>query len=68
MSVYAVLVSNIGIVADNLNNPILARKEYGDWVKAAKAPQGRAAGESVTLLKDGEPELEYFVANETDYN
>lgn len=65
MSLYSVVVSNIGTVADCLNNPILARKEYGDWVKAAKAPHGRASGESVTLFKDGEPELEHFRAEET---
>ena len=63
MPIYSVVVSNIGTVADGLNNPILARKEYGDWLKAAIAPHGRASGESVTLFKDGEPELEHFVAN-----
>ena len=66
MPIYSVVVSNIGIVADGLNNPILARKEYGDWVKIAKTPRGRASGESVTLCKDGEPELEHFGSNETD--
>ena len=64
MSIYSVVVSNVGTVADNLNNPVLARKEYGDWVKAAKAPHGRAAGESVTLLKDGEPELAHCGTSE----
>ena len=66
MSVYSVVVSNIGIVADGLNNPILARKEYGDWVKIAKTPNSRASGESVTLYRDGEPELEHSGPNETD--
>lgn len=64
MSMYSVVVSNIGTVADGLNNPILARKEYGEWVKAAKAPHGRASGESVTLFKDGEPELEHYGTSE----
>lgn len=64
MSNYSVVVSNVGTVADNMNNPILARKEYGEWVKAAKAPHGRASGENVTLFKDGEPVIEHYGTSE----
>ena len=54
MHKYEVVVSNIGTVASDIDNPVAAKTEYGYWVKASKSPHGRASGESVTLIKDGE--------------
>lgn len=64
MSTYSVVVSNVGTVATDISNPVLARKEYGEWVSASKSLYGRASGESVTLFNNGDIELEYFGTNE----
>lgn len=65
MSFYEVLVGNVGHVHGG-NNPVSARKEYGDWKKLSEQNYGRAAGEPVTLFKDGDPELEYTPPGEAD--
>ena len=34
--------------------------EYGQWIKQSESNSGRAAGEPVTLMCDGEPKFEYL--------
>lgn len=50
---YEVIVGNIGTVYDG---PLFkeALTSYSEYKRQSKAHYGRAAGESVTLLKDGE--------------
>ncbi len=52
-SIYTVLVGNIGTVYDG---PLLkqALEDYGEYKRQSISNYGRAAGEPVTLLKDGE--------------
>jgi len=59
MAWYEVVVGNIGTVYDG-NNPVEARKDYGEYVKQSKNGYGRAAGESVTIFKDGDVHLEHI--------
>lgn len=58
MKKYQVIVGNIGTVT---TVPSLAEAEgcYEKWVKISKAAYGRASGESVTLMVDGEPIKEH---------
>jgi hypothetical protein len=51
---YEVLCDNIGLVhqGDDLTE---ARQVYNQYVVKSKEGEGRAAGEDVTLLEDGEP-------------
>ena len=58
MAVYEVVVGNIGKVHEG-NNPVDARKIYGEYRAQSLSNTGRAGGEDVTLFKDGEPELEF---------
>lgn len=52
--VFEVIVGNVGTVHTG-NDYATARKEYCIYVDVSKAGVGRAAGESVYLMKDGEP-------------
>lgn len=56
---YQVIVGNIGQVWEGVN-PIRANGVYGHYRKMSKANIGRAGGEDVTILTDGEPTTEYF--------
>lgn len=56
---YSVLVSNVGTVFDRACYLSEARAEYAQCVELSKGAYGRMAGESVTLLCDGEPIAEY---------
>ena len=58
MAKYELCVGNIGTF-DVGNNPIMARKKYGEVVRLSKEGHGRVSGEDVALLEDGEPILEY---------
>jgi hypothetical protein len=58
MSNYQVIVGNIGLVHES-NNLITARGAYGEYKRQSQSNYGRAAGEAVTLFKDGEPHVEY---------
>jgi len=56
---YEVLVSNIGRVHQGTGY-FEALGEYGSWVNESKSRHGgRAMGETVTLMKNGEPMREY---------
>ena len=59
MERYQVIVGNIGQVYDG-NNPIEARKVYGEYKRQSIDNYGRAAGESVTIFDNGEIDIEYI--------
>lgn len=65
MSHYEVIVGNIGQVYEG-NKPIDARKVYGIYKRKSLSGDGRAAGEPVTVLKDGEIDLEYIPEETVD--
>lgn len=56
---YEVIVGNIGTVHTG-NNPIEARKVYGEYKTLSQSGHGRAAGEPVTIMRDGDIDLEYI--------
>ena len=55
---YEVIVGNIGTVYDG-GSRRLADKNYAEYVQQSKSDYGRAAGESVTLMKDDDIAKEY---------
>ena len=58
MNKFQVVVGNIGTVYDG-NNYMQAQARYAAYVKASKSPHGRAAGEPVTLMHNGDIRCEY---------
>lgn len=58
MAFYEVICGNIGQVHSG-NNPSDANDMYDEFVRQSKANSGRAAGESVYLMEDGEIIAEY---------
>lgn len=58
---YEIIVGNIGQVHD-CTNAKEALAVYTEYVNQSSASYGRAAGEDVTIMRDGEPWREY-VAN-----
>jgi len=63
-SKYVVNVGNIGNIDCESKEDAL--KTYNEYVQQSKSGYGRASGESVILLEDGEPIKEYFGTNEAD--
>ncbi len=57
---YQVIVGNIGTVYDG-DNGFDARRTFMSYVKDSGAKYGRASGEPVTLMRDGEPVEEHSV-------
>lgn len=58
-ALYEVTVGNIGHVYTGPSGK-KARADFAWYVKQSKLGVGRAAGEQVTLCKDGEPIKEHF--------
>lgn len=58
MAQYQVIVGNIGTVYDGTSRKV-AVNTYDEYVKQSTRGIGRAAGESVLLMADGEPEQEH---------
>lgn len=58
MSQYEIIVGNVGTVCRTCNGTA-AVKAYNEQVENSKAAFGRAAGEPVTMMRDGEPTREY---------
>ena len=56
---YEVIVSNIGTVYEGTNG-FKAIREYNAYVGISKRSIGRAAGERVTMLRDGEIHKEHI--------
>lgn len=54
--IYQVIVGNIGTVYSG-NTEQTACDIFDEYVKMSQAPYGRASGESVTLMMDGEVAL-----------
>lgn len=61
MARYEVIVGNVGTVPVG-NELSEAESVFDDYVKMSAAEIGRAAGEDVVLMEDGEPIKEYFAA------
>lgn len=55
--IWTVIVSNVGLVYTG--NMGQAKRYFAEYVTQAKYEGGRMGGESVTLMKDGEPFEEY---------
>jgi hypothetical protein len=55
---YQVVVGNIGTVYDGTTEEI-ALASYDAYKLLSREPRGRASGEAVTVLRDGEPWLEF---------
>lgn len=55
---WSVIVGNIGTVYHG-HSESKARTTYLNYVHQSQAAYGRASGEPVTLLRDGEPVKEY---------
>jgi len=62
---YEVVVGNVGSVYSGQDMASGLRK-FSDYVNASKAEVGRAGGESVTLLCDGEIIKEYVGTIDAD--
>ena len=60
MSIYEVIVGNLGTVHSG-KSELSARKVFAEYVKKSLTGQGRASGEEVTILKDGEPIKTHYV-------
>lgn len=59
MNKYQVIVGNIGTIYDgNFYGDAMAI--YAHYVEASKYDMGRAAGENVTLMNEGEISVEYI--------
>ncbi len=59
MNLYQVIVGNIGTVEDT-DSIVKANATFREYVEQSQSNVGRAGGEDVTLLRDGEPTREYF--------
>lgn len=59
MAKYQVIVGNIGTVYDG-DNGFEANKQYNSYIGQSKAKFGRAAGETVTLMKDDDIHKEHI--------
>ncbi len=55
---FEVVVGNIGTVYSG-NNFMQASAKYSSYLKDSESGYGRAAGENVTLLHDGEIRMEH---------
>ncbi len=67
MAMYQVIVGNVGLVVDT-DNKAEANVAFRQYVNNSKNNIGMASGETVTLMVDGELDLEHFGDNDrTDY-
>jgi hypothetical protein len=62
---WEVVVGNVGTVFDGTRESA-ARQTYKDYVIKSKSNNGRAGGEDVTLMKNGEPVAEHFGTNQNE--
>jgi hypothetical protein len=62
-SKYQVIVGNVGTTYDGPSR-ILATAGYGEYKRQSQQGYGRVAGESVTLMRDGEPMWEHAGSRE----
>jgi hypothetical protein len=58
MSTYEVICGNVGSVYSGTDEAE-ARAKYQTYIEASKAEYGRASGEDVTLMRDGDIADEY---------
>jgi hypothetical protein len=62
---YTITVGNVGTVYEGTSSREAA-ETFDEYVSQSAADYGRAAGEPVTLWKDGEPWREYEGTNTED--
>ena len=55
---YEVIVGNIGTVYDG-NDLAEANRKFDTYVEQSKSGRGRAGGEDVTIMTNGEPTREF---------
>ena len=58
MKTYIVVVGNIGVVVETQSIGV-AHDTFDGWMEMSKSKHGRASGETVTLMVDGEIMNEY---------
>ena len=58
MKTHQVIVGNVGTVLDT-HNPAEALRTFNQYIAISKSGSGRASGEPVTLMTNGEPFREY---------
>lgn len=58
MARYQVIVGNVGLVYSG-DDPVDAKDAYNEYKEMSVSGYGRAAYEDVTLMRNGEPELEH---------
>lgn len=63
---YQVIVGNIGTVYDGADEA-QAESKYTEYVKQSESGQGRAGGERVTIMADGEPIKEHTPRNPQNF-
>ena len=56
---YQLIVGNIGTVLETEDEPT-ASENYSAYVQISQSTHGRASGEQVTLMMNGEPIMEYI--------
>jgi hypothetical protein len=56
---WEVIVGNIGTVYSG-GSALEAKRKFTTYVKQSKSGVGRAGGEDVTLMRDGEPVREHY--------
>jgi hypothetical protein len=61
---YTVVVGNVGTM--DYTSKKLAMDRYTTYITNSKRNETRAAGESVTLLQDGEPIMEHVGINDLE--
>lgn len=62
---YEVVVGNIGTVYEG-HNKAAALRYFNTYVKHSKSGYGRAGGEPVTVMMDGDIFMEYVTPEEED--
>jgi hypothetical protein len=65
MARFDVIVGNIGTVYSGKSFRI-AKSKYLAYVEASDSPVGRASGECVTVLRDGEIEIQHMGKGKED--
>jgi len=64
-TIYTVIVGNVGeVFVGHVHSD--AKACFDEYVRQSDAAYGRAAGESVTLMRDDEPIEEYFGRNDIE--
>jgi len=66
MATFEVIVGNVGSVYSGIQLKE-ALEHYGEYIQQSKTGLGRAGGEEVVLMKDGEPWKEHVPENPQEF-